>query len=134
MDARQLRSLFLNWVAADNLPFNLVESETFRAFLNYVNPFADTLLPLSHNTIRKDLTATIKLRLPAIIKLMANAKSKIHLVYDGWTSDHNLLLFGVQARYLDEYKRLQTILLSLPQIHGEHTGEKFADITFAVTE
>ena len=49
MDARQLRSLFLNWVAADNLPFNLVESEVFRTFLNNVNPFADTLLPLSHN-------------------------------------------------------------------------------------
>ena len=65
---------------------------------------------------------------------MANAKSKIHLVYDGWTSDHNLSLFGVQARYLDEHKSLQTILLGLPQIHGEHTGEKFADIAFAVTE
>ena len=65
---------------------------------------------------------------------MANAKSKIHLVYDGWTSDHNLSLFKVQARYFNEYKRLQTILLSLPQIYGEHTGEKFADIAFAVTE
>ena len=51
MDAKQLRSLFLNWVAADNLPFNLVKLETFRAFLNYINPFTDTLLPLSHNTI-----------------------------------------------------------------------------------
>ena len=69
----QLRYLFLNWIANDNLSFSLIESDAFRAFLQYVNPHANELLPLSHNTARKDLTVTIQLRLPVIIKIIAKA-------------------------------------------------------------
>ena len=55
----QLRALLLNWIIADSLPFNLVKSEAFRAFLNYINHDANELIPLSLSIIRKDLTATI---------------------------------------------------------------------------
>ena len=106
IEAVQLRCLFLNWITADNLPFSLVESEAFRTFLEYINHNANQLLPRSHSTARKDLTATMQLRLPLIIKAIAKARSKVHLIYDGWMSINHMVLFGVHARFLDENYQL----------------------------
>ena len=78
-----LRGLFLNWIITNNLALKTAESESFRAFLHYVNPYANKLLPNSGKTARRDLAATIRLRLPLIKKAIAQARSKIHLIYDG---------------------------------------------------
>ena len=130
----QLRYLLLNWVAHDNLPFSLVQSQPFRAFVKYINPYANELMPLSPDVIRKDLSTTIQLRLAPIVKAIAKAQSTIHLIYDGWTSNNRMALFGIQARFLDEHYQLQTILLGLPKIKGEHTGVQFAELAFLITE
>ena len=87
----------------------MTESKFFRAFLNYVNPYADEILPLSGMTVRKDLTVAIRLRLPGVMKALAQAQSEIHLVYDGWTSANRMSLFGIQARFLNANFQLQSI-------------------------
>ena len=50
VDPVMLRALFLNWVVKDNLPFATAESESFRAFFHYANPYANRLLPVSGKT------------------------------------------------------------------------------------
>ena len=45
-----------------------------------------------------------------------------------------MALFGVQARFFNENYQLQTILLGLPKIKGEHTGVQFAELAFLITE
>ena len=81
--AVMLRGLFENWIITDNLALMTAESESFRAFLHYVNPYANILLPTSGKTAQKDLAATICLRLPLIKKAIAQAQFMIYLIYDG---------------------------------------------------
>ena len=45
-----------------------------------------------------------------------------------------MALFGIQARFLDENYQLQTIILGLPKIKGEHIGVQFAELTFLIVE
>ena len=132
--ARDLRALFLNWIAADNLPFKTAESPHFRQFLQYVNPHANDLLPVSGKTTRQDLKASVNLRRPAIVKTLKQARSKIHLVYNGWTSTNHMSLFGIQARFLDTDLQLQTLLLGLPKINQDHSGVDCAQLAIATLE
>ena len=78
----------------NNVGFSMTESKHFLAFLNFVNPYADEILPLSGITVRKDLTVAIRLRLSDVKKALAQAQSEIHLIYDGRTSANRMSLFG----------------------------------------
>ena len=51
VNAVELRALFLNWLATNNILFKMVESHAFRAFLQYVNHHTNNLLPLSVTTV-----------------------------------------------------------------------------------
>ena len=134
IDAGALRAIYLNWVVAGNLPFTLAELPSFRAFLEFVNPTANLLLPRSHHTIRQDLATAVRLRRPAIQQALRDACSKIHLVFDGWTSPNGYGLLGVQCRFLDRDYHLQAFLIGLRRITGEHSGSALAELLFTVTE
>ena len=134
IDGVSVRGLFLNMVVTEQLPFRFAEAASVRAFIHYLNPYADRLLPMTGMSVRKDLCTTIRLRLPRIKKTIAQAKSKIHLIYDGWTSDNHMSLLGVQARFLDSNFRLQSILLGLPKLAESHTGLHMAETAFKMTE
>ena len=121
-------------VVTEQLPFRFAEADSVRAFIHYLNPHADRLLPMTGMSVRKDLCTTIRLRLPGIKKTIAQAKSKIHLIYDGWTSDNHMSLLGVQARFLDSNFRLQSILLGLPKLVEAHVGLHMAETAFKMTE
>ena len=124
-------------VVTENLPFKFAEADSVHAFinyLNYLNPYADSVLPMTGMLVRRDLTAAIRLRLPGIKKAIARAQSKIHLIYDGWTSDNRMSLLGVQARFLDSNLQLQSILLGLPKLIESHTGLHMAETAFKMTE
>ena len=97
-----LRAAFLNWIAADNLPFKMAKSPSFRAFLELISPHTNQLLPKSDNTIRNDLARAVRLRRPDIERALASASSGIHLIVDAWTSPNAYALFGVKCRFLDQ--------------------------------
>jgi hypothetical protein len=53
---------------------------------------------------------------------LANAKSKIHISFDLWTSGNHLALNGIIAHYLDKTFKSQTITLATPEQIGAHAG------------
>lgn len=112
----------------------MVEYESFRHFLKYINPEANRLLPRPYNTIRRDLAVAVRLRIPVISKSLSKARSEIHFVYDGWTSSNGLAFLGVIRRFLDANYHLQSLLLGLPQLTDRHSGEIQANMLFQVTE
>ena len=95
IDGVSVRGLFLNMIVTEQLPFRFAEADSVRAFIYYLNPHADRLLPMTGMSVRKDLCTTIRLRLPGIKKTIAQAKSKIHLIYNGWMSNNHMSLLGV---------------------------------------
>lgn len=134
LDVRALRALFLSWIVESNLPLELAQSDSFRRFLSFVNPNANQLLPRSPSTIRDDLNVAIDLRKPLIAATLHSARSRIHLVCDMWTSNNQYALFGVQCRFLDSDFHLQNLLLGLPELIDEHSGEAQTEALFSVTE
>ena len=64
MHAGVLRTHFIEWIARDNLPASTTSSPAFRAFLEYVNPLANRMLPRSTSTLRSDLEWSVSIRLP----------------------------------------------------------------------
>ena len=79
------RELFVNWLAADSLPFSLCKSRAFRAFLQYISPATNDLLPESDTTIRQDMLGCyIQLKSETKQRLQS-ALSPIHITCDLWT-------------------------------------------------
>ena len=97
-------------------------------------PEAAPLIPTSHNIIRGDLERYIELRMPSILADLARATSKIHIVFEGWTSPSNQSIFGLVCRYLDSDYRLNTFLLGLIETPEFYCGEYLAGKVFEITE
>jgi hypothetical protein len=53
---------------------------------------------------------------------ISNAKSKIHLWIDGWSSPNRTSILAIGATYLSHDNQIKTPLLSLREIIGQHTG------------
>ena len=51
---------------------------------------------------------------------------QIHFSFDIWTSPNSLTMIGVIAYWIDEKQQLQTALLGLRQLIGQHSGENMA--------
>ena len=110
VDKNSIRALALAWIVEDNLPFSLVESKAFRRFISTCAPRTAALLPRSHVTIRKDLQTVMQYMSEEVRASLAAAKSKIHLVFDAWTSPAQQSIFGVVARYVTTDFKLSTLL------------------------
>ena len=134
LNASALRSAYLNWIVADNLPFKMARSPSFRMFLELINPVADQMLPRSDIMIRNDLSRAVRLRGPDIERALAAAHSKIHLIVNTWTSPNTYSLFGVKCRFLDRDYQVQDVLFGLSRIPRTHSGIELAKLLFKITE
>ena len=77
-----LNLFFLNWITADNLPFKLIRSPFFRAFLEFINSNANRMLFRFDITIRRYLAFVVRRRRSNIQKTLRITLSKIHLIFD----------------------------------------------------
>jgi hypothetical protein len=122
-----LHTLILNWITTHNLPFQIAESDEFKAILLYGNslvcpshiPSADTLIRLLFMEYER-ASASVK-------SVLQTALHLIHFCFDGWTSRSNLSFLGINAQFVDKNFRLRKVLLGLPQLDGRHTGEALAE-------
>jgi hypothetical protein len=83
----------------------------------------------TRNTIRRwilDLYEMKKASLKA--KLHDEAIGQIHILFDLWTSLNSLALMAVVAHFTDKDYRVQTRLLALRCLYGEHSGENQAEL------
>ena len=61
-------------------------------------------------------------------KLHDEAIGQIHISFDLWTSLNGLALMAVVAHFTDKDYRVQTRLLALRRLYGEHSGENQAEL------
>ena len=122
-----LHTLMLNWITTHNLPFQIIESDEFKALLLYGNslirpshiPSADTLIRLLFMEYER-ASSSVK-------SVLQTALHLIHFCFDGWTSRSNLSFLGINAQFVDKNFKLRKVLLGLPQLDGRHTGEALAE-------
>lgn len=127
-----LEYLYLQWIITCDLPFNQVTHTPFRAFLEYISPPANKMLPYAASTIREHsfkLFAEGKRRLRHI---MLTAISDIHITCDMWTSPNHLGILAVVAHFTAESLERREITLAMKELQGVHSGENQATILLQV--
>ena len=132
LDKTTLEYLYLQWIITQDIPFKQVRNKEFRAFLDYINPVANQVLPKSDSTIKshsEDLFAEGKQRLR---HMLATALSDIHITCDMWTSSNHLGLLAVVAHFTSEKLELCTVTLGLVELQGEHSGLNQAAIVLEI--
>jgi hypothetical protein len=101
----------------------MVENTWFRSLLSFGSDTALKHLPRSHNTFKELILFDFAKRKQEIRKRLAASKSDIYLFFDLWSSPNGLALNGIAAYFLGDDYKLKTILLSLREVIGEHSGE-----------
>ena len=127
-----LEYLYTQWIVECDLPFNQVTHKPFRAFLEYISPPANKILPNAAATVEKhafELFAEGKRRLRHI---MLSALSGIHITCDIWTSPNHLGILAVVAHFTAESLERRKITLAIKELQGVHSGENQATVLLQV--
>lgn len=127
LDQATLRELYCRYTVACSLPFAHVEQPAFRDFVRYIRPVADDLLPRSAGTVKIDLQNAYDNKKEFIKRALQNALSSIHIVPDNWTSPNCLGVIGFTAQFVTEDHGLQSIVLRIRELDGQHSGENMAE-------
>jgi hypothetical protein len=128
------RMLLVQYVVGCQLPFNSVEQPEFRELLLYTQPSLGRYLVSSANSVKTWVTDEATAGAEILMVEMAQARSKIHLSIDIWTSPSRTPILGVCAHFLDKDLRMKHPLLGLKYISGSHTGLAMADIILKLME
>jgi hypothetical protein len=111
------------WIVLGNYPFSIVESPDFQRALVVLSPEkTEKLFPKSATTTRKLVVQLYDEQLVIMKQLLATTPYKVHLSFDLWTSPNRMALLGIVGHFLDSNKKLQTRLLAMPRIFGQHSG------------
>ena len=132
LDGGVLEVLYIKFIAACNIPLRLVENPEFRAFLSYLNQDVNRWLPTEHSTIRTWVIRQFEIEKGHIKIRLQNAKTRIHLSLDIWTSPNNKPILGVVAHYIAADGILEQSVLAMREIEGTHDGENLAPVVMDV--
>jgi hypothetical protein len=128
-----LEQLYINFQISCNQPFSLIQAESFRSLIQYINPEADNILPESPSTAKALIMNQFTVEKEAIRQQLQSSQSCIHLSLDSWTSGNHLPILGVIGHTLVG-GQLQEYVLALHEIQGRHTGENLAPIVLAILQ
>ena len=126
-DQATLRELYCRYTVACSLPFAHVEQPAFREFIRYIRPAADDLLPRCGDTVKNDLQCAYDNKKEAVKRALQNALSSIHFVPDNWTSPNCLGVIGFTVQFVTEDHGLQSLVVRIKELEGEHSGENMAE-------
>ena len=116
LDKNTLKYLYLQWTVTQNIPFKQVRNKEFRAFLEYVNPVANRMLPKSDFTIKTYAQGLFEEGKKRLRHMLATALSDIHITYDVWKSPNRLGLLAVMTYFTSEKSKLHTVTLALRKL------------------
>jgi hypothetical protein len=128
-DRNRFRALLLEWIIADSIPFQKIESEHFRRVLTFAgyNLRLEDHLP-SRTTLSRWVGRAYDQQFVAVKEVVRSAATRINLSFDLWTSHNQLALLGLVAHFLDHSGLPRTLLLSLPRQRGRHCGHGISGI------
>jgi hypothetical protein len=119
-----VQSLLAKFIVDCQLPFSLVEKDSFRHLIQYINPVAIRCVPKSHNTMKTYIMARYNNEKKELINALSKASSKVHISVDAWTSPNGHAFIGIVSRWTTN-RRHQNVL-ALRNITGSHTGENMS--------
>ena len=124
----RFKRALINWIVTYQIAFLVVENEFFLDLLDILSPMLAKLIPTG-NIIRKWIIERYEQKKEVLkAELRDNSLSMVHLSFDLWTSINSLAMMAVISHYTDRDYKIQTRLLALRRLHGEHSGENQASL------
>jgi hypothetical protein len=129
-----VRKLILHVIVSNNLPLALVESLSFRALIEGLNP---TIQPISRQTLMQDLVVLFNSgRELLMLKLSRHIESsrQISLTTDTWSARNYKSFTAVTGHWINSdwthYLQLLDIIELVDPVHsGEYLARKLSEIT-----
>jgi hypothetical protein len=125
-DKDQFKALLYDWVIANNVPFEQLESPQFKRLVGYLNPRAERHIPCA-TTASRTVAICYDKTLGIVTETLSSAITKINISFDLWTSKNKLALLGLCVHFINNCGKSITTLLALPRQKGRHTGFNVAE-------
>lgn len=123
LDSSIIRAALVRFIVQSRLPFSIVESSSFHAFIQALNPAAIDVIPASHSTIRTSIQEHWYSEKLILQREVQTAVSKINISLDIWTSPNRILFLAIVGHYVRHTNgTIAKALLALKQVAG-HSGE-----------
>jgi hypothetical protein len=90
-DEQGWKSTYCRQVVSSGISLRQATSDELRDLLCFQNPRVERLIPLSHNTTRAWIMDEFNKHQQAIIRLIAHAKGKVTISFDGWKANNDIL-------------------------------------------
>jgi hypothetical protein len=117
-----MNQALITFIILAHMALNYVEDDSFRAFIQLLNPFLFEYLYESRETIKALILRDFAKRKERVRQELCKAKSKICVSFDFRTSNNSLAILGVVAHYLDENLVSKPLKIALRELKGEHSG------------
>jgi hypothetical protein len=134
LDGNVVEVLLVKLLSACSLPLRIVECQEFQDFVTYLNHDINQYLPRSHHTIRTWVMRQRDEMKQRVMEDIHNARSKIHISCDIWTSPNDLPIIGFIATYVTSNNHLRRRTLALKEIQGDHSGLNLSGVTMEVLQ
>jgi hypothetical protein len=99
------------------------------------NMLSNKVLMKNCNSVQNLIwTEFIDAKLEIRDKVLANAKSAVHISCDLWSSPNGFALCGIAGYFVDVHYKIRSVLLGLRWMHEAHTGEQIGRKIIGVIE
>ncbi|KNZ48165.1 uncharacterized protein VP01_5864g1 [Puccinia sorghi] len=108
---------WLHFIAECNLPFRLVEQDSFLKILTALNPQAGSIM-VKRKAMAYKVTKLYHAHLTQV-KTFLSAIPRISYTLDAWTSPNSLALMGNTAHAITNQWDLLDVVIGIPSVHGK---------------
>ena len=114
----EYKELLLRFIINNNLPFSIIESNSFLKLLKYIN---EDLPTISRGTIKNNLDLLYNKELVKVKKRLSTNNSLFSITLDEWSSNNNIDFLAITLYYYNKDFKLESYLLGFEDL-GENTS------------
>jgi hypothetical protein len=127
----RFRRSLLRWVVKRQHSLVEVEDKDFRDMLAALNEKVRPYIP-GADTLRNWVDREVVESFYQVVKLLSNARSRIHISFDLWSSPNGYAFCGVVAHFVDQSWCNRQVMIALKKMTARHTGEEIAAVIVPV--
>jgi hypothetical protein len=117
----KFKELLVRWIVYCHIAFFQFENQYFRELLFFLNPALLSHLPKATKTIRSWVMDAFRSKKQRLREDLRQARSRISISFDLWTSPNPYAVLGVIAMWIDTAGKRQTTVLGRLSIHTPYS-------------
>lgn len=129
---KEANTLLAQWVLRDRLPFSIVESGDFKAFLRRLNPHYQ--LPCRKTVKKKVMLVSAEERETVKNYFRAHPELRPCCILDVWKSAAGDHYVGIVVSFIDDGWRMWAVTLAVKHIRVAHTSDNIKSLVTDVLD